>query len=144
MARAVKRSTLFNTGSSHEPVLKALPHRAAQHPLLYIMQMNQQWMYGDRRTSEYITGLQNFIVVANANRDHNGFMCCPCVHCQNKKDYSNTRTIHAHLLRSGFMPSYNCWTKHGEKGVVMEDNKEEEDDDNYHNMYPEYDDNARS
>src|SRR3954469_2179981 len=67
-------------------------------------------------------------------------MCCPCVHCQNKKDYSNTRTIHAHLLRSGFMPSYNCWTKHGEKGVVMEDNEEEEDDDNYHNMYPEYDD----
>src|SRR3954469_2287188 len=80
-----------------------------------LMQMNRQWMYGDRRTSEYITGLQNFIVVANANRGHNGFMCCPCVHCQNKKDYSNTRTIHAHLLRSGFMPSYNCWTKHGEK-----------------------------
>ena len=104
------------------------------------MQMNRQCMYGDRRTSEYITGLQNFIVVANANRGHNGFMCCPCVHCQNKKDYSNTRTIHAHLLRSGFMPSYNCWTKHGEKGVVMEDNEEEEDDDNYHNMYPEYDD----
>ena len=52
------------------------------------MQMNRQWMYGDRRTSEYITGLQNFIVVANANRGHNGFMCCPCVHCQNKKDYS--------------------------------------------------------
>ena len=40
----------------------------------------------------------------------------------------------------GFMPSYNCWTKHGEKGVVMEDNEEEEDDDNYHNIYPEYDD----
>ena len=27
------------------------------------------------------------------------------------------------------MPSYNCWTKHGEKGVMMEDNEEEEDDD---------------
>ena len=49
------------------------------------MQMNRQWMYGDRRTSEYITGLQNFIIVANANRGHNGFMCCPCVQCQNKK-----------------------------------------------------------
>src|SRR3954463_13371018 len=97
-----------------------------------LMQMNQQWMYSDRRTSEYITGLQNFIVVANENRGHNGFMCCPCVHCRNKKDYSNTRTIHAHLLRSGFMPSYNCWTKHGEKGVVMEDNEEEEDDENFY------------
>ena len=39
-----------------------------------LMQMNRQWMYGDRRTSEYITGLQNFIVVANANRGLNGFM----------------------------------------------------------------------
>ena len=95
------------------------------------MQMNRQWMYGDRRTSEYITGLQNFIVVAKANRSRNGFMCCPCVDCQNKKDYSNTKTIHMHLLRSGFMPSYNCWTKHGERGVMMEDNEEEEDDDNY-------------
>jgi hypothetical protein len=30
------------------------------------------------------------------------------------------------------MPSYNCWTKHGERG----DNEEEEDDD----MYPKYGD----
>jgi hypothetical protein len=36
------------------------------------------------------------------------------------------------------MPSYNCWTKHGERGVIMEDNKEE-DDDNYPG-FPEYGD----
>jgi hypothetical protein len=36
------------------------------------------------------------------------------------------------------MPSYNYWTKHGERGVIMEDNEEEEDDD----MYPEYGDTA--
>jgi hypothetical protein len=29
------------------------------------------------------------------------------------------------------MPGYNCWTKHGEKGVMMEDGEEEENDDNY-------------
>jgi hypothetical protein len=39
------------------------------------------------------------------------------------------------------MPSYNCWTKHGEKGVMMEDNEEEEDYDNYP-MFPEYRDSA--
>ena len=33
--------------------------------------------------------------------------------------------------RHGFMPGYNCWTKHGERGVIMEDNEEEEDNDNY-------------
>ena len=34
------------------------------------------------------------------------------------------------------MPHFNVWTKHGERGVMMGDNKEEEDDDNYP-MFPE-------
>jgi hypothetical protein len=37
------------------------------------------------------------------------------------------------------MSGYNCWTKHGERGVMMEDG-EEENDDNYHQMFPEYGD----
>ena len=87
------------------------------------MQMNRQWMYnGDRRQPEYIAGLQNFLTVAQAN-SQNGFMCCPCVVCQNKKDYSSSKILHTHLLRSGFMPSYYCWTKHGERGIMMEDNE---------------------
>ena len=40
------------------------------------------------------------------------------------------------------MPSYNCWTKHGERGVMMEDNEEEEDDDNYPMFPEEYGDTA--
>jgi hypothetical protein len=31
------------------------------------------------------------------------------------------------------MSGYNVWTKHGERGVMMED-----DDDNYRSMFPEY------
>ena len=104
------------------------------------MQMNRQWMYGDRRTGEYTAGLQNFTAVAEGI-GHNGFMCCPCVNCESKKNYSSSRIIHTHLLRSGFMPSYNFWTKHGERGIMMEENEEEEDDDNYH-MFPEYGDTA--
>ena len=38
------------------------------------------------------------------------------------------------------MPYYNVWTKHGERGVMMKDNKEEEDDNNY--VPPEYGDAA--
>src|SRR3990170_7560464 len=99
--------------------------------------MNRQWMYGDRRTSEYIKGLHNFLEVAEANKQ-NGFMCCPCPICGNTKDYSNSKTLHIHLLEKGFMPHYNVWTKNGERGVMMEDNEEEEDDDNY--LPPEYGD----
>jgi hypothetical protein len=67
-------------------------------------------------------------------------MYCPCVDCENKKEYSSWKILHSHLLRKGFMPSYNCWTKHGERGVIMEDNEEEEEEDD--DMYPEYGDNA--
>ncbi|KAK1628617.1 hypothetical protein QYE76_002932 [Lolium multiflorum] len=40
------------------------------------------------------------------------------------------------------MPSYYCWTKHGERGVMMEDNEEEEEDDDGYPNFPEYDDTA--
>src|SRR5215216_4964990 len=96
-------------------------------------------MYGNRRTSEYIKGVHNFLEVAEANKK-NGFMCCPCPRCENTKSYSNRKTFHTHLPEKGFMPHYNVWTKHGERGVMMEDNEEEVDDDNY--VPPEYGDAA--
>jgi Transposase family tnp2/Domain of unknown function (DUF4218)/Transposase-associated domain/Domain of unknown function (DUF4216) len=94
-------------------------------------------MYGDRRTDEFTDGLHSFLYVAEANK-RNGFMCCPCRICRNEKDYSSSQTLHVHLLQSGFMQNYNCWTKHGEKGVMMEDNEDEDDDDNYPMSSPEY------
>ena len=85
--------------------------------------MNRQWMYADRRIFEYIKGVHEFLDAAEANKQ-NGFMCCPCAICENTKSYSDSKTLHAHLLYKGFMPHYNVWTKHGERGVVMEDNEE--------------------
>ena len=96
-------------------------------------------MYGERRSSEFIGGLHKFIDVAEANKVDN-FMPCPCVDCQNVREYSNSKTIQGHVIRRGFMPSYNCWTKHGERGVRMEDNDEEEDDDNYPMFSEDYGD----
>ena len=109
--------------------------------LNYIMQMNRQWMYIDRRFDEFTAGLDNFMAVAEANK-HGGFMYCPCVDCKNTVNYAHSSLIHSHLLRSGFMPSYYCWTKHGERGVMMEDNDEEEEDDDGYPNFPEYDDTA--
>ena len=101
--------------------------------------MNRQWMYDNRRTSEYIKGVHDFLEVAEANKQ-NGFMCCPCPKCGNTKSYSDRKILHTHLLYKGFMPHYNIWTRHGEIGVMMEDDEEEEDDDNY--VPPEYGDAA--
>ncbi|KAK1603028.1 hypothetical protein QYE76_008043 [Lolium multiflorum] len=83
-------------------------------------------------------GVNSFLLVAEANKSKQGFMCCPCLKCKNEKDYSCSRDIKSHLLRFGFMSSYNVWTKHGEEGVMMEDGDEEEDnDDQYRSMFSE-------
>nr|ABG65965.1 transposon protein, putative, CACTA, En/Spm sub-class [Oryza sativa Japonica Group] len=88
--------------------------------------MDRQWMYADRRSKEFIDGMHYFLRVAEANRQR-GFICCPCNKCKNQKEYSASRTIHFHLFESGFMPSYNCWTSHGEQGVEMEEDEVEDD-----------------
>ncbi|KAK1670642.1 hypothetical protein QYE76_058801 [Lolium multiflorum] len=83
-------------------------------------------------------GVNSFLLVAEANKSKQGFMCCPCLKCKNEKDYSCSRDIKSHLLRFGFMSSYNVWTKHGEEGVMMEDGEEEEgNDDQYRSMFSE-------
>mgnify|MGYP005828908063 CR=1 FL=1 len=77
----------------------------------------------------------------DSNKRADVFMPCPCAGFKNDHNYSNSRTIHDHLFESGFMPHYNVWTKHGERGVMMEDNEEEEDNDSYPGHgFPEYDD----
>ena len=78
--------------------------------------------------TQFIMGVHDFLIVAKANMG-NGFMCYPCVLCKNEKDYSWSRKIHEHLFTSGFMPNYICWTKYGERGVIMEEDEEEEGDD---------------
>ena len=98
-------------------------------------------MYDDRCSPEFITGVHTFLLAAEANKRADGFMPCPCAGCKNGHSYSTSRTIHVHLFEFGFMPHYNVWTKHGEIGVMMEDNEEEEDDDSYPGHgFPEYDD----
>ena len=87
------------------------------------------WMYNaDRRSQEFIEGVHSFLRVAEANK-HDGFMYCPCAICKNLKEYANSRSLHSHVLKSGFMPNYIFWTKHGETRVVMEEGEEEQWDD---------------
>src|SRR3954465_13382642 len=93
-------------------------------------------MYEDRHSGEFVNGLHSFLQVAEANKK-DGFISCPCGVCKNNKSYSDSKDIHLHLFKHGFMSGYNCWTKHGERGVMMEENEEDEDDDRY-GFLPEY------
>ena len=90
-------------------------------------QMSRQWMYmADRRSKEFMDGVHEFIEAAKKNK-YDGFVRCPCKFCKNENDYSSSRTIHSHLFNSGFMPNYYVWTKHGERGIMLDNNEEEED-----------------
>jgi hypothetical protein len=66
---------------------------------------------------EYLEGLKYFLAVAEADmrNGHQSSMLCPCVDCKNEKQYSNSFSIHAHLILRGFMDDYRCWNKHGEE-----------------------------
>jgi hypothetical protein len=88
-----------------------------------MMQMNWQWMNTDRRSPQYIASMQAFLEVAKANKNSKEFMCCPISLCRNNKDYSDWRTLHLHLITNGFMANNVLWTRHGERGIVMEENK---------------------
>jgi hypothetical protein len=87
-------------------------------------------MHGSRSTSAWIQGLDSFLKAAMANRSPKGLMCCPCSVCENKKEFRKRETLWNHLALNGFMSNYSLWTKHGEVGVMMEDNKEDDDGDN--------------
>ena len=72
--------------------------------------MNREWMYGDRRILEYITGVNNFLEVVVANKE-NGFMCCPCTMCGigsltlNDKPFTSTFFIRVSCHTIMFGPS---------------------------------------
>ena len=77
----------------------------------------------DRHSMEFIDGVNEFIKVAEKHK-YGGFVRCPCKICKNEKD-SSSRTIHSHLFSSGFMPNYYVLTKHGERGIMQDNNEEE-------------------
>ena len=47
-----------------------------------------------------------------------------------KRNSEKKDTLWNHLALNGFMSNYSLWTKHGEIGVMMEDNEEDDDGDN--------------
>ena len=65
-----------------------------------------------------------------ANRSTKSLMCCPCSVYENKKEFRKRDTLWNHLALNGFMSNYSLWTKHGEVGVMVEDNEEDDDGDN--------------
>jgi len=78
---------------------------------------DRSWMsLRNRACAQYLDGLKLFIRAAEADmlNRHKTTMWCPCIDCENKKQFSSSLTLHAHLILRGFMDHYRCWNKHGE------------------------------
>jgi hypothetical protein len=57
-------------------------------------------MYLENRTcEEYLSG-KSFISAAEANNLNRRLstMCCPCIDCENMRNFSSSLHVHAHLI----------------------------------------------
>jgi hypothetical protein len=82
------------------------------------------------------TNLINHFVeeaMRHANRERKSDIFCPCVHCDNKIAWSDSKVVKSHLIKSGFNKSYTIWIAHGEiDNALLEVDRREVRDDNSH------------
>jgi hypothetical protein len=69
----------------------------------------------------------------HANREKKSHIFCPCVDCDNKIVWLDSKVVKSHLIKRGFKKSYTIWTSHGEiDNVLLEVDRGEDRDDNSH------------
>jgi hypothetical protein len=98
--------------------------------------MDRAWMYDLARIDlVYIENVRHFVEEAmrHANREKKSDIFCPCVDCDNKIAWSDSKVIKSHLMKRGFKKSYTIWTTHGEiDNALLEVERGEVRDDNSH------------
>ncbi|GJY53588.1 uncharacterized protein Tco_0445252 [Tanacetum coccineum] len=106
-----------------------------------------RWMYKiDRSSEEYLTNLSEFIRVAEDDRKRKGKLriSCPCQDCYNILTYIDSDEIKGHLISTGFVERYTCWSWHGEllpeHDTVDSDHSEDDDNDSYDSGHDNLDD----
>jgi hypothetical protein len=98
--------------------------------------MDRAWMYDLARIDPvYIENVRHFVEEAmrHANIEKKYDIFCPCVDCDNKIAWSDSKVVKSHLIKSGFKKSYTIWTAHGEiDNALLEVDRGEIRDDNSH------------
>ncbi|XP_020249260.1 uncharacterized protein LOC109826651 [Asparagus officinalis] len=80
--------------------------------------MDKSWVHFDRRSPDYVAGLNLFVDEALAKSSRKDKITCPCKECCNRY-FEDKMTVVGHLLWHGMDPLYmNArWTHHGEPYV---------------------------
>lgn len=80
--------------------------------------MDKSWIPYDRRSVEYIVGVNMFMEFALQNSDTSDIIRCPYTKCRNVA-FNPSRTVKHHFFFKGFNESYTILTWHGENKPNM-------------------------
>jgi hypothetical protein len=106
--------------------------------------MDRAWMYDLARFDPvYIENVRHFVEEAlmHASRQKKTDIFYPCVDCENKIVWSDSKVVKSYLIKRGFKKNYTIWTTHGEIddaslkvniGGVGDDNSHDQDDGVFH------------
>jgi hypothetical protein len=79
--------------------------------------MDRAWMY-DLATIDpmYLENLRQFVEEAkrDAKRQNKNDIFCPCVDCENKIAWPDSKVVQSHLIKRDFKRNYTIWIRHGE------------------------------
>jgi hypothetical protein len=101
--------------------------------------MDRAWMYDLARIDPvYIENVHHFIegAMMHANREKTCDIFCPCVDCDNKITWLDSKVVKSHLIKRDFKKSHTIWIAHGEidnalfrvdRGEVRDDNSHYQD-----------------
>jgi hypothetical protein len=98
--------------------------------------MDRAWMYDLAIIDPvYIQNVRHFVEEAtrHANREKMSDIFCPCVDCDNKIAWSDSKVVKSHLIKRGFKKSYTIRIAHGEiDNALLDVDIGEVRDDNSH------------
>jgi hypothetical protein len=72
--------------------------------------MNRAWMYDLARFDPvYIENVRHFVeeTLMHANRQKKTDIFCPCVDCENKITWSDSKVVKSHLIKRGLKKLHN-------------------------------------
>ncbi|XP_021826603.1 uncharacterized protein LOC110767383, partial [Prunus avium] len=86
--------------------------------------MDKSWIdMRDRTSTQYLTGVENFLDFAFSKNMDDTRIYCPCKKCHNR--YLFTRdVVRGHIIWDGFMSKYKNWTQHGELQLSLYANQD--------------------
>jgi hypothetical protein len=79
--------------------------------------MDRALMYDLARIDPmYLKNVHQFVEEAKryANRQNKNDIFCPCVDCEIKIAWPNSKVVQSHLIKRGFKRNYTMWIQHGE------------------------------